>query len=231
MNLPYPLLADAWYWLAWGVWLPWFAWALCRAPWRCFLEKPGRSHVWLGMIVVLMLVWSLKAGVKPGLDLHLTGIVLFTLAFEPPLAIVGLNLVLSGLTLNGVIAWQAFALNALMTAGVGVALAHGIHRLVDRFLPCHFFIFLFLKGFFGSAMTVICIGLGFTLLYGLSETYAFPYLMEEYLPYYLLLGFSEAWLSGMALTLMLVYASGWVATFDDAVYLNDGARRGGGKTD
>ncbi|MDR1648480.1 MAG: energy-coupling factor ABC transporter permease [Zoogloeaceae bacterium] len=221
MNLPYPLLEPLWHWLAWLLWLPWLGWALWCADWRRFRAQPGHLHIWLGMIVVLMLVWSLKAGVKPGLELHLTGIMLFTLAFAPPLAIVGLNLVLLGLTANGTLPWQGFALNALLTIGLGVALAQGIHLLVDRFLPRHFFIFVFLKGFFGSALTVMGLGLAFTLLYGSTETYAWAYLREEYLPYYLLLGFSEAWLSGMALTLMLVYFPGWVVTFDDALYLND----------
>ncbi|MDR3323546.1 MAG: energy-coupling factor ABC transporter permease [Zoogloeaceae bacterium] len=195
-------------------------WTLWRAPWSRFKAEGGRFfNVWLGMIVVLMLLWSMKAGVRPGLDLHLTGIMLLTLAFEPALAFVGLNLVLLALALNGTLPWQSFALNALMTIGVGVVLGTLIHKAVDHFLPRHFFIFVFLKGFFGAALVVIGVGLASALLYGVDGAYAWSYLWDEYLPYYLLLGFAEAWLSGMALTLMLVYRPGWVATFDDGVYL------------
>jgi uncharacterized membrane protein len=219
VNLSYPLLSEAWYWLAWALWFFLMLWAIWRAPWSRFKQEEKRLNVWLGMIVALTLIWSMKAGVEPGLELHLTGIMLFTLVFEPALAFIGLNLVLLGLTLNGVIVWQGFALNALMTIGAGVMLSVLVHRAVDRLFPRHFFIFVFLKGFFGAAFVIIGIGVFSVFLYGVDGAYAWRYLFEEYLPYYLLLGFSEAWLSGAALTLMLVYFPGCVATFDDAVYL------------
>jgi uncharacterized membrane protein len=38
-------------------------------------------------------------------------------------------------------------------------------------------------------------------------------------PFYLLLGFSEAWLNGAAITLMVVYYPHWVGSFDDRRYL------------
>jgi uncharacterized membrane protein len=220
MNLPYPLLHEAWYWLSWCLWLPLALLAVRRARWSRFREEKGRFfNVWLAMIVVLILLWSMKAGIKPGQELHLTGIMLFTLTFGPALAFLGLNLVFLGLTLNGAIGWQGFALNVLATAGVGVLLATLIHMGVDRFLPRHFFIFVFLKGFFGAAFTILGIGFFSVLLLGFDGAYAWGELFGEYFPPYLLIGFSEAWLSCMALTLMVVYSPGWVVTFDDKVYL------------
>ena len=217
MNLPGGLLGEAWYWLAWLVWLPLMGLALRRADWG-WLQQGSHFNVWLGMIVCLVLIWSMKAGIKPGLDLHLTGIMLFTLVFDAPLAFIGLNLVLLGITLNGTLDFPAFGLNSVVMLGVGVALSQLLRQGVDRLLPQHFFIFLFLKGFFSSALVVMGVGLAFSLIYGLHEVYSWAYLFEEYLPYYLLLGFSEAWISGMVLTLMLVYRPEWVATFDDSVY-------------
>ena len=41
------------------------------------------------------------------------------------------------------------------------------------------------------------------------------------LPFFLLVGFSEAWISGAVITLMVVYRPGWVAAFDDRRYLID----------
>ena len=73
MNLPDTLLDEGWYWAAWAVWLPLFARSLLRAPWT-LLKESEQLNVWLGMIVVLTLLWSLKAGVKPGLSLHLLGL-------------------------------------------------------------------------------------------------------------------------------------------------------------
>jgi uncharacterized membrane protein len=76
------------------------------------------------MIVALILLWHLQAGVKPGLSLHLLGATVFTLCFGWALAFVGLCLVLLGVSLNGAAGWQAFAVNALLMAGVGVAVSH-----------------------------------------------------------------------------------------------------------
>ena len=42
----------------------------------------------------------------------------------------------------------------------------------------------------------------------------------EYLPYLLYLAFGEATLTGMLLTLAVAYRPQWVATFDDARYLD-----------
>jgi uncharacterized membrane protein len=41
---------------------------------------------------------------------------------------------------------------------------------------------------------------------------------SEYLPYFLLLGFSEAWLSGMLSTLFAVYRPELLADFEDAQF-------------
>ncbi|MDR0997262.1 MAG: energy-coupling factor ABC transporter permease [Zoogloeaceae bacterium] len=217
MNLPYPLLSDWLYTLAWLLWLPAVGWALWRADWR-FLTRDNHSHVWAATLVALALMWSLKAGVKPGLELHLTGAMLLTLLSGAPLAFLGLNVVLAAIFVNQGIAWPAFAINALMTAGIGVLIAQGIHRLVNHCFKPHFFITIFLKAFFGSGLAVFGIGLGFCLLYALTGIYSWTYLSGDYLPYYLLLGFSEAWLTGIVFTLLMVYYPGTIATFDDAIY-------------
>jgi uncharacterized membrane protein len=218
VNIPDILLGEAWYWAAWAVWIPLFAFSVFRAPWARF--KDGEYfNVWLGMIVMLTVIWSMKAGVKPGLSMHLLGATLFTLCFGRQLAFVGLSIVLSGITLNGAAGYFAYALNALFMAGFAVLVSHAIFRLVARYLPRHLFVFIFANGFFGAAMTVMLVGLASTLFMGLSGAYDFEYLANEYLPYFILLGFSEAWLSGMVLTLFVIYRPKWVIAFDDSLYL------------
>lgn len=219
MNLPDYLLDEAWCWAAWGMWLPLFARSLRQAPWHRLKEHSTLFNLWLGMVVLLVLLWSLKAGVKPGLSLHLLGAGVFTLCFGPHLAFVGLSLVLAGVTLNGEGGWMSFALNSLLLAGVGPLCAHGIFRLADRRLPRHFFVYIFISGFFGSALAVMAVGFAASLILALGGVYGLDYLLAEYLPYFLLLGFSEAWLSGMLMTLFVVYRPEWVATFDDSRYL------------
>jgi len=218
VNLPDTLLGEGWYWAAWAVWLPLFARSLFKAPWS-LLKGSEQLNVWLGMIVLLTLIWSLKAGVKPGLSLHLLGATVFTLSFGSHLAFIGLSLVLFGISLNGEAGFLAFALNALLMAGVSVLLSQVIYRTVFRLLPRHFFVYIFANGFFGAALTVFGVGLVAAIVLAIAGAYEWSYLTSEYLPYFLLLGFSEAWLSGMLMTLFVIYRPNWVATFDDSSYL------------
>lgn len=218
MNLPDTLLGEGWYWAAWAVWLPLIALSVRRAPWAR-LKDSEQFNVWLGMIVLLTLIWSLKAGVKPGLTMHLLGATVFTLSFGPHLAFIGLSLVLLGICLNGGFGIFAFAINALLMAGVGVLISQVMYRFVVRYMPRNFFIYVFINGFFTAAMTVVGVGTVATLLMIIAGAYEWEYLANEYLPYFLLLGFSEAWLSGMLITLFVIYRPNWVGTFDDASYL------------
>ena len=218
MNLPDTLLGEEWYWAAWAVWLLFFARSLLKAPWGR-LKDSELLNVWLGMIVLLTLVWSMKAGVKPGLALHLLGATVFTLSFGPHLAFIGLSLVTLGITLNGAAGGFAYALNALLLAGVGVVLSQRLYRLFSLWLPKHFFVYIFVNGFFGAALTTMGVGVVSTCFLAMAGAYEWEYLSGEYLPYFLLLAFSEAWLSGMVMTLFVVYRPNWVLTFDDSRYL------------
>lgn len=218
MDLPDTLLNEAWYWAAWAVWVPVFVYCIRRAPWAR-LKESTQSNLWLGLVVLLTLLWSLKAGVRPGLTLHLLGATTFTLCAGPHLAFIGLSAVLAGITLNGAGGWLSFALNSLLMAGVGVMVSATILRLVERWLPKHFFVYVFVNAFFGSALTLLVVGACIALVLTLAGAYTFEYMWGEYLPYFLLLGFSEAWLSGMVMTLFVVYKPHWVATFDDSRYL------------
>lgn len=220
MNLPDGLLGDGWTMAAWLLFVPLLSLSIRQVPWRRLADSP-RFNVWLGTIVVLTLLWSLQAGIKPGLSLHLLGAMLCVLAFGPWLAFLALCLVLAGVTLNGDAGWQGFAANALLMCGVGTAVAHAVLRFNERFLPHQVFVYLFANGFFGAALTILAVGITGSALLVLSGTYALDYVLGEYLPYVLLLAFSEAWLSGMAVTLFVVYRPDWVSTFEDSRYLHD----------
>lgn len=220
MNLPDGLLASGWTLASWLAFVPVLLVALWRAPWQVLADSP-RLNAWLGTIVVLMLLWSLSAGVRPGLSLHLLGAMLATLAFGPWLAFLCLCLVLAGITLNGTGGWESYAANALLMAGTGTLVSHGVLRFSERFLPPNLFVYIFANGFFGAALGLAAVGLAGSTVFATAGIYTVDYLLGEYLPYVLLLGFSEAWLSGMVLTLFVVYRPGLVLTFEDSRYLRD----------
>lgn len=204
--------------MAWGIWIPCFVFAIWRARWRRLADSE-QLNVWLGMVVLLTVIWSLRAGVRPGLAFHLLGTTVFTLSFGPALAFIGLSLVTAAVAFNDGSGPLAFAINACLLAGGGVMLSHFLFRLLSALLPRHFFVYIFVNGFLGAALTTLGIGGLSCVLFGLAGAYSWEYLTEEYFPYFFLLAFAEAWLSGMVMTLFVVYRPAWVASFDDSTYL------------
>jgi uncharacterized membrane protein len=218
MNLSTELFPPAWHLVALVLSLGVLGWCWRTAPWGD-IRQGSRINVLLGVAVLLMPLWTMKAGIKPGLDLHLLGAMAATLILRPQLAIVALGMTLIGVTLTGALSWAAWPINFLLMVVWPVMLAWVIHRQVEQRLPRHVFVYLFVSGFLGGALTVMLEGLLASLAMSLAGAYALDDLGSNYLPYFLLLGFAEAWLSGAAMTLMVIYRPQWLATVDDRRYL------------
>lgn len=220
MNLPDYLLSDAWCWAGHFLFAITLAWALWTAPWAR-LRDESQQHVWLGACVALMALWSIKTGIRPGLNFHLLGSTVLTLMFGPQLALIGVAVVLAGVTLAGGSGWQAFSLNELVMGVTPIVFSYGLFRLVDAKLPNHFFVYVFANAFFGSGVAMVLAGGAAGALLFLSGTYSLAYLQTHYLPYFVMMAWSEGVTSGAAITLMVVYRPEWVATFDDARYIRN----------
>jgi uncharacterized membrane protein len=200
--------------------VPWLVVAARRAPWRR-LANPALLNAWLGTVVCLTLLWQITAGVQPGLNFHFLGATLFTLMAGPRLALVGLTLVLAAVTAWSGSGWQSLGLNGLTMAAIPVALSYALYRLIESRLPNNFFVYVFLTAFGGAAVAVAAVGLATTSLLASAGAYPPRELFKLYLPYYLLLAWSEALFTGMTITLFVVYKPEWVSTFDDQRYLRN----------
>ena len=218
MDFPDGLFPAPWCWAAFATLAPILGWAIATAPWRRVRDST-QLHGWLGTIVVVMLVWRMNAGIRPGLGLHLLGATTMTLMFGRRLAIVGLAIVMAAVTLSGGGGWHAYALNVLVLAVLPVILAHGIWRIVEHLLPRHLFVYIFVTAFFGAAVTVALTGLAAILLLAVADVYPMHLLLTDYFPSFVLMGFAEAWMNGAAITLLVVYFPLWVGTFVDHRYL------------
>jgi uncharacterized membrane protein len=81
------------------------------------------------------------------------------------------------------------------------------------------FVYIFVDAFVTAGLAMILCGLFAVALLAASDVYPMHYLGHEYLPYFILMGWSEAMLTGMAVTLMVVYRPQWLATFSDQQYV------------
>jgi uncharacterized membrane protein len=218
MNLPEGLVATPWAWTFAFGFAALVAQAARTAPWVGMADSQ-RLHVYAGGIVACMLLWTIAGNVGRGLSFHLLGATVLTLMFGARLAIVGLTIALAGVTLAGLAGWQALGLNGLLMIALPVAVSRTMHAVISRRLPNHFFIYVFGSAFLNGGLAMAANGIATTVLLWWAGVRSGAYLFTEYLPYYLFLSWGEALVTGMLMTMLVVYRPRWVGSFDDARYL------------
>lgn len=189
-----------------------------RADWSR-LKARDMQHVYFGAMALLTLFWFMRAGIRPGLNLHLLGAGLLTLMFGRAQALIALAVVTTGMHLAHGGDWVSLGVNGLLLAVIPTALAELLLRLAQALLPPNFFVYVFVNGYIGSGLSLCLAALSGSLLLGLLGSYSWHYLFTEYLPFAALLSFGEGFLSGGLAALMAVYRPRWIASFDDRFYL------------
>ena len=218
MNLPANLLPTEWLWAGNVLYALVALAVLWCTPWRRLIG-PTTSHLFLGTCVVLMVMWSLRAGIRPGLNFHLLGTTLMTLMFGGLPAVLGISVVLLAISLYGMSGWESYGLNALLMGAWPALVSWSVYRLALRFLPRHLFVYIFVCGFFGAALAMAATGVASAAVFVLSGTYGFDAILSDYLPYFLLMVFPEAILTGSAVALLAVYRPDWIWTYDERATL------------
>ncbi len=189
-----------------------------RLNWKRLREKDD-LNIFLGATVAVLGLWMIHTGIRPGLSFHLLGASALTLMFGPWFALLAFALINAALALwHGQL--DAWPINWLIYGALPILFSWRLYRFVDRRLPNPLFIYIFLNAFFGAALAVGLTGLLSTGFLTLSEAYPLDYLLDQYLPYCLLMAWAEAFSTGMLITVIVVYKPAWIATFDDRRYLN-----------
>ena len=221
MTLAEPILAT-WLLIACGlVSLAVTGLALTQRPWRALLQDQGLQHRWLAASVAVILMWQLRAQSVDWLTLHLMLTALLTLIFKAPLALITNLLANLSLVVLGKVAWPLLGVNVLITGVIPIAIMVLVWRIVDRRLPDNLMLFIFLCGFFGAALSALgtgLAGLGLVMLGAIDPEAVF--LAKEYALFLPLLMPSEAFLTGMLLSILAIYHPEWVATFSGHRYID-----------
>jgi uncharacterized membrane protein len=193
---------------------------LMTGDWRQ-LAEPQRMNLFLGATVAALALWQIRTGVKPGLSFHLYGMAALALMFGFWRATFSGVLILLANAVFGRGNWGALGVDTLLMAALPAAVSWGFFRLLDRYLPDHFFIYVLGNGFFGAVLSVVAIGLATTALMALGGVYPLEYLLSYYTPYAMLISWGEAFTTGMVVTVMAVYRPGWLESFDDVRYIQN----------
>jgi uncharacterized membrane protein len=214
MQLSVDLVPAALIWLAAAIALPVAAFALAASGLGRLREDRVGLNLLAGSIVALIVLWTMRAQVGDGPGLHILGVTTVTLLLGPARA------ALATLVAETVIAAMAGTLAAIpvswLVAGVvPVLVTEALRRLIWRRFPRDPFVFLFGCAFFGSALALMaCYGLAFGLIGGVSEPGGvWPDAIPSMPAFLLMLGFSEGFINGTIVTMILVMRPAWLVGY------------------
>ena len=211
-------LPVAWTVAGWCIAVPLLAWAAVRGDWsRCRESAP--ANAFLGAVFSLTALWSVRGQVGGDFAFHLLGSAGLALAAGLPRALVGGALVVAATTLIRDAPLANAALVWLTMVALPAAVARGLLAATERLFPPNFFIYVFAGCFLGGALALAAGGLAGAAITVLGAGRASELVFGERAPFLIYLAFGEGTLTGMILTLLVVYRPEWVATFDDRRYL------------
>ncbi|WP_051078401.1 energy-coupling factor ABC transporter permease [Cupriavidus basilensis] len=204
------------------------AWALSRRPWH-WLRRDALQHGWLGALVLLALLWTVRATLPGGLVIQLFGATLMVTLFGLPLALLSLFVVdlvswlglgyLAGqgwAQLDWALLWPRYVWMGLLPALLSAALQGAMRRL----LPRHPFVFILGHGYFTAGLAALGAGAARALWRSYSAGGSVLSLPDTLIAV-LILAFGEAFLTGMLVAVFVVYKPEWVVTFRDEEYLGN----------
>ncbi|MFQ2373269.1 energy-coupling factor ABC transporter permease [Aeromonas caviae] len=201
------------------LWLVLLAFSLNASLLRTLGAHPLYQHLCLGGAIVLVPLWTLRAGLHEGLEIHFLGLTSLTLLLGWRLALLAPCLTLLLLAYFGVIPLADIGWQALIGVAQPVATSWLLFLGSWAWLPRHLFVYLFVAAFLGGALSISAKVIASALLMGVSGTYSWHTISADYLSVWPLLLFPEALLNGMTMTLLAVYRPYWVNTFFDREYL------------
>lgn len=190
-----------------------------KVEFRQLLENRPGQHVYFGAMVMLLLLWGIKAGISPGLGFHHLGATLFTLMFGWPLAIIGLTTIMLASVLLQHNELIGLGVNGCLSIIIPVFMSYMVLKISQKYLPDNFFIYIFVVAFFGAGIAVAASRLSSIMLLSLVNAYPNVKLIEESLLYTPLFMFPEMFVTGMLISIFVVYKPEWVMTFDDERYI------------
>lgn len=186
--------------------------------WHALRRDNALQHSFFGAAVVLGLLWQMRAGIYPGLAIHIFGITAVTLMLGWGLAVFAGLIALIFTVVIGREPAAMFAANSLVTVMVPALVTQSIMLWERHRNFSNFFAYIFFCGFFGAGISVAASGLLMCLMLWLSGVYEFSELVHDYLRYLPLFMLPEGFVNGTLVTGLMVFHPGRLTTLDQSRY-------------
>lgn len=218
MGMTENLLSTSQWIIAFILFLAILVRALRAIDWQLFRKDEALQHTFFGAAVVLGFLWHLRAGISPGLSIHIFGITLVTLMLGWALAVLAGLLALVITVITGQEPVLMFAANGLITVMVPALVSHGIMLWERRRNFRNFFAYIFFCGFFGAGIAVAMAGTVMCLMLWTGGVYTFGELVHEYVRYLPLFMIPEGFANGAFVTGLVVFHPDRLTTLDQRRY-------------
>lgn len=175
-----------------------------------FKESNNQHNIWLSTTFALSIIWLMRAQLLDNLYLHFIGVSLTYLLLGVPLTGLALAIVLVFTNVTRHIAFEIWGAQYALSVLFPLLLSYVLHSILARQLPKRVFTFIFIHGFFATAAVMV-------------STVAFNLLVLNQLSIIfldvgngifwigsILLGWGEAFMTGMIITLVAVYRPQWL---------------------
>ena len=173
-------------------------------------KNNNQQNIWLSTTFALSIIWLMRAQLLDNLYLHFIGIHLAYLLLGIPLAGLALAIVLAFTNMTQHVSFEIWGAQYALSILFPLFLSYVLHLMLAKRLPKRLFAFIFIHGFFGTAMIM-------------ASTVAFNLLVLNYFGIIslevgngvfwissILLGWGEAFMTGMIVTLVVVYRPEWL---------------------
>ena len=192
--------------------------ALRRAAWRRLWAFRSLQHGLGAAVVALMLLWQIRAGIAPGLEIHFLGLTALTLAMGWSFSVIAASLALLGATLVGEESAEAFSFNVLVACVIPISVSYAV-LTIERLVGFRvFFAYIFICAFFGGALAVAAASISMAFLLWWADVYSFQQITNDFLIYVPLIAFPEGIINGAIVTGLLVYMPQYLKTLDQHRY-------------
>ncbi|MCK7542616.1 energy-coupling factor ABC transporter permease [Marinobacter bryozoorum] len=192
--------------------------AIRQTDWQWLRSEQRLHHCLFGAAVVLGFLWQLRAGLSPGLSIHIFGMTAVTLMLGWRLAVFSGLLALVIVVITGREPATLFAVNGLITVMVPALVTHAIMCWERRRNFRNFFAYIFFCGFFGAGASVLAAGMTMVILLWLTGVYDWYHLQHDYVRYLPLFVLPEGFVNGAVVTGLMVFHPELLSTLDERRY-------------
>ncbi len=187
------------------------------APWAR-LRAAEMQHAFGAGCVAVMLLWTIRTGLEVAPGYHFFGVTTLTLMFGWQLACLASVPVLIAACLLGHGDWSALGANALVLFLLPAGVTWGLLRLVRRFLPRNFFVYIYLNAYLAAACSMAVAALAAAAILAAAGAGGSAVPSGDHLLFLPLLALAEGFINGIVLTVLVAMRPRWVWTFDEASY-------------